>query len=91
MSRPDMRIVYKDKASGKSAECGVMWLSDRVPGSASLKPQVEKQDGEYPKIPLERAVTLAAEGKGYLNVYACLKGGQIVIDGAGQEGDFSDF
>lgn len=84
--RPDIRFVYQDKETKKTAECGVAWLNNF--GGFNLRPQTEKVDGEYPKIPMARALELFGQGKGWLNAYACERDAKVIIDSAAPNDDF---
>lgn len=84
MSKPDIVIQYKDKASNVRATAGVGWLNDF--GGANLKPETESRDGDFPSIPLVEAIQRALDGKGYLNLFAVGKGNRLSIEGAEDEG-----
>ena len=87
MSAPTFSITYKPKGKGtKAAECAAIWLNENDYGQfGSIKPVEQAEDGDYPKIPLTRALELAAEGQGWLNLRINGKGNRVEIVNADDE------
>lgn len=68
-SRPAVKLLFKNKETKQSAECGVGFANDY--GGYNMRLAEESKDHEkYPTIKFERALELVRQGKGFLNLVA---------------------
>lgn len=91
MARPDVKLVFKSKSSGKQYEIAVGWLNDY--GGANMK-VVEESDAkaQYPKLNLEDLVKAFNSGDGgFLNLYAAGRDCKLVIQDPSASIDADDF
>lgn len=71
MARPVYRIVYKDNDTGTSAECGLLWPAKAPYTNLNLQAHTEAKSDKYgDTMPLARALELAADKKGWINVWS---------------------
>lgn len=81
--KPDISVKFKS-LDGRYYEAGAIWINNF--GGGNLLPVTEDKDGDYPKMALVKALKLAAEKKGYLNLFANAgKGSRISITGGSNE------
>ena len=84
-------IVYNDTlwvgtfaGINRSVDAGAIWINNY--GGGNLMPVTEDKDGDYPKMALVKALKLAEEKKGYLNLFANAgKGSRISVTGGASE------
>lgn len=79
MARPDIRLVFKSKSSGKTYECAAGWITEW--GAVNLKlVETSEPKADYPKLNLPDLLKALNSGDGgYLTLYAAGRDSKIVI------------
>ena len=70
---PAFRLKYRS-ADKQNYDCGVCWPG-KFDGSFDVKPETQRTDGQYPKMPLSEAIRRVEARDGWLTLQAVRPGG----------------
>lgn len=76
-NRPIVKLTFRNKETKQTAECGVGFANDF--DGCNMRFAEETKEGEFPVIKFERALELARQGKGYINLVANGKNMMLVV------------